>query len=179
MHGCLDHHSSRLSHILCSNLLPSLGNHDIWTGGSPAKGISYDPLQYSLQYLGLDTVAGLDSSASTGSWFNYQINPDDPPAALGTKYQSIEATSSITNSISWFMFGNIGMLYFNGAYDSAELKPYFEEACSYFGSEVDEYGTILLIGHWNGNATSQSWLTPYGGQLVVSDDIWQVLILHH
>lgn len=37
------------------------------------------------------------------------------------------------------MFGNIGMLYFNGAYGSAELKPYFEEACSYFGNEVDEY----------------------------------------
>ena len=69
------------------------------------------------------------------------------------------------------MFGNIGMLYFNGAYDSAELKPYFEEACSFFGNEVDEYGTILLIGHWNGNATIKSWLTPYGGQLVVSDII--------
>lgn len=160
---------SSLTHLVFNPTPKSLGNHDIWTGGSPSKGLSYDPLQYSLQYLGLDTVAGLDSSTSTGSWFNYQINPDDPPAALGTKYQSIEATSSITNSISWFMFGNIGMLYFNGAYGSAELKPYFEEACSYFGNEVDEYGTILLIGHWNGNATIQSWLSPYGGQLVVSD----------
>lgn len=130
---------SSLTHLVFNPTPKSLGNHDIWTGGSPSKGLSYDPLQYSLQYLGLDTVAGLDSSTSTGSWFNYQINPDDPPAALGTKYQSIEATSSITNSISWFMFGNIGMLYFNGAYGSAELKPYFEEACSYFGNEVDEY----------------------------------------
>ena len=103
------------------------------------------------------------------NWFNYEINPDDPPAALGTKYQSIQATSSITNSISWFKFGNLGLLYFNGAYDSSELSPYFEEACSFFGDNLTPEDTILLIGHWNGNATMQSWLSPYGGQLVTPD----------
>lgn len=139
------------------------------TGGAPANGVYYDPLQYSLQYLGLDTVASLDSTNATGSWFNYQVNPDDPPAALGTKYQSIQATSSITNSISWYKFGGFGMLFFNGAYDANELAPYFQDACSFFGENIDQDGTIILIGHWNGNATMQSWITPYGGQLVVSE----------
>ena len=149
-------------------LIYILGNHDIWTGGAPDAGVVYDPLQYSLQYLGLDTVAGLDT-ASTGNWFNYQINPDNPPAGLGTKYQSIQATSSIGNSISWFKLGGFGMLFFNGAYDSSELSPYFEEACSFFGDNIDDDGTIILIGHWNGHATIQSWISPYGGQMMTPD----------
>ena len=82
------------------------------TGGEPSAGVASDPLQYSLQYLALDTVASLGDNA-TGGWFNYDINPDNPPPDSGTIYQSITATSSITNSISWFQFGGLGMLYFN------------------------------------------------------------------
>lgn len=82
------------------------------TGGSPSAGVESDPLQYSLQYLALDTVASLEDNA-TGGWFNYNINPDDPPPDSGTIYQSITATSSMTNSISWFQFGGMGILYFN------------------------------------------------------------------
>jgi hypothetical protein len=99
---------------------------------------------------------------------NYNIDPDDPPSALGTKYQSIQATLSLTNSISWFKLGGFGMLFFNGAYDAAELSPYFQDACTFFGQNIEDDGTILLIGHWNGNETMQSWISPYGGQMVVS-----------
>lgn len=66
-----------------------LGNHDIWTGGAPDDGVIYDPLQYSLQYLGIYSAV----SADDGTYFDYSINPDDPPAGSGTKYQSITATS--------------------------------------------------------------------------------------
>ena len=135
----------------------TLSDHYNRTGGSPSDGVAADPLQYSLQYLALDTVASLGDNA-TGGWFNYDINPDDPPPDSGTIYQSITATSSITNSISWFQFGGLGMLYFNGAYASSDLAPYFQQACSFFESNIDENGTILLIGHWNGQNTTQSWM---------------------
>ena len=31
---------------------------------------------------------------------------------------------------------------------------------------MNEEETLLLIGHWNGNETIQSWISPYGGQVV-------------
>ena len=139
-----------------------LGNHDIWTGGAPDDGVIYDPLQYSLQYLGIDSVVGADD----GTYFDYSINPDDPPAGSGTKYQSIEATSSIKNSIGWYKFGGFGLLFFNGGYSAEELLPYFTEACAFFEENVSKDETILLIGHWNGDETIQSWVLPYGGQVV-------------
>lgn len=143
-------------------LIYVLGNHDIWTGGAPASGEVYDPLQYSLQYFGIDTVV----SKENGNYFDYTINPDSPPPGSGTKYQSIEATSSIKNSIGWYKFGGFGILFFNGAYSAEQMLPYFQEACDFFGESVNEEETLLLIGHWNGNETIQSWISPYGGQVV-------------
>jgi len=140
-----------------------LGNHDIWTGGAPDDGVIYDPLQYSMQYFGIDTVL---SKSNASQYFNYSINPDNPPAGSGTKYQSITATSSIDNSIGWYKFGGFGVLFFNGAYTSNDILPYFQEACEFFENNVSEDETILLLGHWNGNETIQSWILPYGGQLV-------------
>ena len=139
-----------------------LGNHDIWTGGAPSDGVVYDPLQYSLQYLGIDSVV----SADNGTYFDYSINPDDPPAGSGTKYQSITATSSIKNSVGWYKLGGFGLLFFNGGYSGDELLPYFNEACEFFEENVGKDETVLLIGHWNGNETIQSWVLPYGGQVV-------------
>jgi len=143
-------------------LIYVLGNHDIWTGGAPAAGEVYDPLQYSLQYFGIDTVV----SKENGNYFDYTINPDSPPPGSGKKYQSIEATSSIKNSIGWYKFGGFGILFFNGAYSADQMLPYFQEACDFFHESVNEEETLLLIGHWNGNETIQSWISPYGGQVV-------------
>ena len=77
-----------------------------------------------------------------------------------------EATSSIKNSIGWYKFGGFGILFFNGAYSAEQLSPYFQEACDFFDESVNEEETLLLIGHWNGNETIQSWISPYGGQVV-------------
>ena len=79
-------------------LIYVLGNHDIWTGGAPAAGVVYDPLQYSLQYFGIDTVVSKDN----GNYFDYTINPDSPPAGSGTKYQSIGNLTLVRSFCSCF-----------------------------------------------------------------------------
>ena len=144
-------------------LIYILGNHDIWTGGSPSSGVVYDPLQYSLQYFGIDTVF---SRTNASRYFDYSIDPDDPLAGSGVQYQSIGATSSIENSVGWYKFGGYGILFFNGGYPAEEILPYFEEACDFFADNIGEDETLLLLGHWNGNETIQSWVLPYGGQVV-------------
>ena len=65
--------------------------------------------------------------------------------------------------------GKFGMIFFNGAYGTNELSPYFQDACTFFGENIEEDGTVIIIGHWNGNATMQSWISPYGGQVVTPD----------
>ena len=76
---------SRSSHFLTRRLIYVVGNHDIWTAGAPAAGVVYDPLQYSLQYFGIDSFVSTES----GTYFDYTINPDSPSPGSGTQYQSI------------------------------------------------------------------------------------------
>jgi len=56
--------------------------------------------------------------------------------------------NSPSNFIWYHRLGNLGLVGFSGAGTWSETKPHLEDACQYFGTQVD-LAAIILLGHWN------------------------------
>lgn len=117
------------------------GNHDNWVCGSPECGDQNDNFGLGqMQYYASDSVSSLLPTHSDVDFIDLSIDPDER-----RQYQTWQNAG--TNFLVYHKLGNIGFLGFSGASNFDEMRPHFQEACSYF--DESNPAAIFVLGHWN------------------------------
>ena len=152
----------RLTHALWSRLgrsvkskflMTTIGNHDMWVGGSP-PGDRWDQRGYGfMQFYAQDSLAALGAPGRGQGFADLSLDPDNLTEPVHNHVDNRNA-----NFLWYYTLGNLGFIGYNGAATREETLPELRKACRSF-LEPDGAAApwarrrrprfVFLLGHWN------------------------------